>query len=359
MPSTKICPVELSLIPWEDCLAFQCRPTMSDEHVGRLEDLLRESEEPFPPLTVFTGEGLDDTCYLADGFHRFRALRLARRVSYPMEVHEVQDPIAEARAYSLRANATHGLARSQATLVRVYERATAMFPGLQTYGDDSIQSKTGLTKSWLCRHLKRLKDDGRINAHIERRDRQTRQRSQCKKRFLSGADAGDVARELGMSKDTVRSMFKRWKQELPIAADNPQPSGGAIPARSDTVRAPTPAPEIKDKLGRTVPEHLVPKFNTPVVKELVRSLGVAISDLDKLAGQPGWEYLDVAQAGRFVKSAQQAIKAAEYHTACPRCSPDSECKLCRGAGFITSIQHARLDDREQAALVPLPQGEIS
>jgi hypothetical protein len=86
---------------------LQSRATMNDEAVAEYARLMREGDR-FPPVTVFRdGEGI---LWLADGFHRLAAARLAERRDIEAEL-RVGDRQA-ALLHSVGANARHGLNRT-------------------------------------------------------------------------------------------------------------------------------------------------------------------------------------------------------------------------------------------------------
>ena len=340
MPEIKLVPLEQ--IPWEECFAFQARHQMSEEHIHQLYELVNESDEEqqqkglplrndlFPPLTVFTRGGLSDLYYLADGFHRYESLERVGRDAWLCEVHVVDDPLLAAKVYSLKANTTHGLKRDTETCKRVFSKARALFPEADIYGPNGIEGMTGLSRGFLYTQLKRMKEAGTPDAAHEEYNKKTNPSVESPPKDASRAERIDA----------------RTNQNYEPIQELEEPAGTV----ENIVEAQKPKGKMVDKIGRQVPPGLRPKFNQSAVAELVRKMGMLVSDLDSLAGQPGWEYLDAAGAGRSIKSAQQSVKAAEYYTECPRCDCDKGCKLCKGAGFITSLQHARLSDQDKATL---------
>jgi ParB-like chromosome segregation protein Spo0J len=85
----------------------QQRASISEDTVMSYADLIREGAE-FPPVTVFfDGE---DT-WLADGHHRYLAHEAAGKAS--IQVHMIPGSQRDAILYSVSANASHGLARTQ------------------------------------------------------------------------------------------------------------------------------------------------------------------------------------------------------------------------------------------------------
>lgn len=379
MPEVKLVPLEQ--IPWEECFAFQCRDRMSEEHTQNLRVLIEESDEEnqqtgaalridlFPPLTVFTKGGLSDLYYLADGFHRYEALTQAGRDAWLCEVHVVSDPLFSAKVFSLKANTAHGLPRDSATLRRVFAKARALFPAINLYGrgSESIQEKTGLSAGWIYLHAKWLKDSGIPDAKTiendSKKEEADRKKRECEKLLSDGVVFGEVASRVGITKNRLNSWIKN-KSVVP-GRDMNSPKNDRLDERTNPNCEPLGSIDTEglaeesqshrgggklDKLKRPIPPGLLPKFNTPKINELVRKLGMMVCEIDELYGTPGFEYLDASAVGRSLRTIQNTLRAVEYYTECPRCDMDKGCKLCKGAGFITSLQHARLDDREKAAL---------
>jgi len=364
--------VPLEQIPWEECLAFQCREQMSEEHIHQLTELVTESDEEqqqkgaplrndlFPPLVVFTRGGLTDLYYLAEGFHRYESLERAGRDAWLCEVHVVEDPLFAAKEYSLKANTNHGLKRDAATCQRVFMKARAMFPTLQLYGKEGIEGKTGLSRGFIYRQLVRLKKAGTPDIHVPQSLRRETPSDRPREKPSEPTPAAETARVERMDakanpnrtnpnceplpKRDVGTSVEEIAEALPETRPAETRPAEAAPGEAQT------RGKLVDKLNRPVPPGLRGKHNTAAVAEWVRRLGMLISEVDGLAGKPGWEYLDVAAAGRGFKTIQNQFRGAEYYTECPRCDAVPNCKLCKGAGFITPLQHARLDDREKGAL---------
>ena len=86
----------------------QQRAVIDQETVQQYADLVKEGTE-FPPVTVFF-DGAET--WLADGFHRWHAHKLAGKAS--IATHMIPGSQRDAILHSLGANAAHGLRRSHA-----------------------------------------------------------------------------------------------------------------------------------------------------------------------------------------------------------------------------------------------------
>jgi len=84
----------------------QPRAEIDQDVVAEYAELM-EAGAKFPPIVVFTDGA---TYWVADGFHRYWAIRRLKREKIDCEVH--QGTVEDARWYSYSANQTHGLRRS-------------------------------------------------------------------------------------------------------------------------------------------------------------------------------------------------------------------------------------------------------
>ena len=93
----------------------QSRATLDDGHIRDLAEAIEGGAE-LPPVVVFY-DGSDN--WLADGFHRVRAYDAAGCSEVPVDVR--QGTVRDAVLFSVGANATHGLRRSNADKRRAVE----------------------------------------------------------------------------------------------------------------------------------------------------------------------------------------------------------------------------------------------
>lgn len=85
----------------------QIRLDMDDTTIQKYHHALVKLKAKFPPVIVFESRGL---YYLADGFHRFKAYKMARRKSIHCEIRKGTKR--EAILYAVGCNAEHGLPRT-------------------------------------------------------------------------------------------------------------------------------------------------------------------------------------------------------------------------------------------------------
>ena len=85
----------------------QIRLVMDEETIQKYHHALVKLKAKFPPIIVFESRG---KFYLADGFHRFKAHKMARRKKIECEVR--QGTKRDAILYAVGCNADHGLPRT-------------------------------------------------------------------------------------------------------------------------------------------------------------------------------------------------------------------------------------------------------
>jgi hypothetical protein len=87
----------------------QMRAELSEEVIEEYTELLRQGVQ-FPPVVVVRDP--EENLWLADGFHRLAAAERAYWTHFPAEV--FGGSVREARLYAIKANARHGLRRTNA-----------------------------------------------------------------------------------------------------------------------------------------------------------------------------------------------------------------------------------------------------
>ena len=107
-----------------DDAGTQVRSAIDDDLVLEYAEALAEGAQ-FPPIVVFRSDAGD---LLADGFHRVRAYRKARRLEIEADVHHGGRE--EALWFALRANRAHGRRLSTADKRRAVELAYEAWPDL-------------------------------------------------------------------------------------------------------------------------------------------------------------------------------------------------------------------------------------
>ena len=116
----------------------QSRATLDDGHIRDLAEAIEGGAE-LPPVVVFY-DGSDN--WLADGFHRVRAYDAAGCSEVPVDVR--QGTVRDAVLFSVGANATHGLRRSNADKRRAVE-VLLRDEQWRTWSDREIARVCGVT----------------------------------------------------------------------------------------------------------------------------------------------------------------------------------------------------------------------
>lgn len=120
----------------------QSRIALTDHVIGEYEDAMRGGAK-FPPLTVFYD---GSSHWLADGYHRYHAYVRVGETEASAYVH--QGTRRDAILYSVGANASHGLRRSNADKRRA---ATTLLsdPEWSSWSDSEIARRVGVSHTFV------------------------------------------------------------------------------------------------------------------------------------------------------------------------------------------------------------------
>lgn len=184
----------------------QSRARLHDEIVERYADELREGAE-FPPVVVFY-DGAD--YWMADGFHRLAAYRQIGEESISAEIK--QGTRLDALRYSLSANATHGMPRTNDDYRRAYHAAVDN----DLCGPDDTKAVQELLRCSV-RWARELTKDAREIAKLEK-DRKIAELS------AQGKSQREVAREVGVDPMTVNKRMKQMAVEKRHSAETLHPT---------------------------------------------------------------------------------------------------------------------------------------
>jgi hypothetical protein len=145
----------------------------------------------FPPLVVFDD---DETYWLADGFHRLGAGRMACP-DKPIEVEVIQGTQQEAQWYSFGTNKTHGLRRTRQDVARAV-RAALLHPQSGRLSDAAIADHVGVHRETV------LKYRHQVEAHLSKTDKSKRAagRSQLSKTGKSAFRTGRDGRTINTAR---------------------------------------------------------------------------------------------------------------------------------------------------------------
>jgi ParB-like chromosome segregation protein Spo0J len=121
----------------------QSRVEINNETVSDYAEAVKVGIE-FPPVVVFH-DGADN--WLADGFHRFHAHKHAGKASIAADI--LQGSVRDAILYSLAANGTHGLRRSNADK-RKSVQTLLTDPAWSEWSDRKIADACGVTHPFVA-----------------------------------------------------------------------------------------------------------------------------------------------------------------------------------------------------------------
>jgi ParB-like chromosome segregation protein Spo0J len=188
------------------------------EHVRRLA----ESEDGLPPILVHRS-----TMRIVDGMHRFRAAQL--RGQQEIEVRYFDGDEASAFVLAVQANIMHGLPLSLADRKAAAARVMTLYPH---WSDRMVALATGLAAKTVAAQRKRPDEDKQQLDVRVGRDGRARPINGAQRRQIAAslmaqnpeASLREIARQAGISPETVRDVRARQSRSQPAAAS--QPDGG-------------------------------------------------------------------------------------------------------------------------------------
>ena len=113
-------------------------------------------EEPFPPLDVFH---VQDTYYVADGFHRLAAAREADRETLPCQVHAGSKR--DAMVFACFANVRRGLRYHHGDWGRILARLSAD-PEVARRSDRQLATELGVSHVYVWKIRTRVEEEARL-----------------------------------------------------------------------------------------------------------------------------------------------------------------------------------------------------
>lgn len=185
------------------------------EHVRRLA----ESEDGLPPILVHRS-----TMRIVDGMHRFRAAQL--RGQQEIEVRFFDGDEASAFVLAVQANVMHGLPLSLADRKAAAVRVMTLYPH---WSDRMVALATGLAAKTVAALRKRPDEDARQLDVRVGRDGRARPINGAQRRQIAAslmaqnpeASLREIARQAGISPETVRDVRARQSRGQPAAASPP------------------------------------------------------------------------------------------------------------------------------------------
>lgn len=266
---------DLALIKGE---GLQTRVTLDEQTILDYAEIYREDEFKMPPVEV-TRVSATDELLLTDGFHRVEAARRAGRTRIRCNV-TAGTPV-QALAAALRANAAHGLRRTNAdkrkALEMAWENRMELFGGEPSH--DALAEACGVSRNTARRF--REDDAGVPNGHP------------CQRVGTDG---------------------KRY----------------SAPAES------APCGLLLDKVGQEVPPRLVPTFRSKAALQALNKLARFLGELESVredperGGEMAWmDARQIADIGSWLRN----LRLQRPYAVCPSCGGEG-CRDCSGYGFL-------------------------
>lgn len=197
--------------------------------------MLAELEDQLPPIIVHR-----PTMRVIDGMHRLRAARL--RGAEKIEVRFFDGDEADAFVLAVQLNVAHGLPLSLADRKAAADRIIDVYP---RWSDRAIAGVTGLSGPTVAARRRRLtannlQPDTRIGMDGRARPVAPAQRRQAATRLLAdnpGASLREVARQAGLSPETVRKLRSQPSPASGAASHRPPAAVTRLPLAGEPARA--------------------------------------------------------------------------------------------------------------------------
>lgn len=256
----------------------------------------------FPPIeVVFDGQHY----YLWDGFTRyFAATEIGAET---IDCHITKGSLRDAQILACSANKTNGQPRSSQTKRHIIEFLLAdEVWGKKT--QDEIASHVGVTRGYVAR----------ISGENKRHD------------VSDNVTSNDIGVSDSVNPESTKkssiSTLKRGKQTTQkTKADKKEKK------------------VFLDKVGKTVPEHLVPVFEGAAI---IRSFVEELDDLHTRVKQSIktdpllWHFFVATSFSTDIANLKRQLKAAMPHAVCAFCggTHSKTCQTCKGGGFLNELR---------------------
>jgi transcriptional regulator with XRE-family HTH domain len=281
--------------------ATQPRAELNQAHLDDLVELLLDGHEFDKPIVVFY-DGTNH--WLADGFHRVNATKLAGLDTVETDVRP--GTLDEAIAYSCGANATHGLRRTKGDIKRSVSRLVQL-PGWKGRTQAEIAEQCKASQSFVSKILKELNYDchkNTTNQPVEpveeveqcvtlRTPREVVAQWFADNPELEHLSNREIARRCGVTEGTVRNYRKELQDEREKAAQEnaevePLKEPEAVAEPEPVVEA-TPEPEPEPAVEpepETIEEVIETPEPEPATSENAEVEDAACEDEDEDVSDP-------------------------------------------------------------------------
>ncbi len=302
-------------------VGLQIRCRLSEETIRDYMDAVRDGAV-LPPVTVFEDEERG-ALYLADGFHRVEAARRLAQKTVRAEVRK--GGYAEALAYALGANSSHGLRRTnedKRNAVRVAWENRQMLFGVDNPSARAIAEACGVSQQFVINQVSTV-----ASCQVSSVDT-------CKPKTVVGRDG-----------KTYPLPPVPTRRATPPAEEAPPAPLPPVPARDDRC----------DMDGRTIPPEILDVWNRrQILMDLVRQ-----AQSIRRGMREGYESQDMLFAGlaegRFktfdtaMETVVRQLQWAVPEIVCPACQGIGRdgCRYCHGSGLVSKkyAEAAPIDGR--------------
>ncbi len=284
-----------------------------------------------PPVTVFHD---GKAYYLADGVHRVLAAMRAGLKDVPAEIQKGGRK--EALWFAAGSNIGHGLKRTNADKIRAVEIALQLKPNAS---DRDIAAHVG------------------VSHHTVAKVRQVGKCPPVPTGTLSpriGKDGKNYPPQPPMVPDPGPTPTEPPQDE----DEPPRVQAGPPPSTPPPPPAPPEPEPVKDKLGRPIPEHLVPLWDRArEVQDGLTAISRVKCALEESQDQDDPLYAEVNHSATIaaLNQAYTSLKTALPYTVCPSCQGAEQvsksCRLCKGRGFVSEFRWDRAVPKETKTLI--------
>jgi len=317
---------------------LQTRVAVDDAALADYADAMRDGAR-FPPVTVY--EDADGTLYLADGYHRVGAAKIAGKSLILAEV--TRGTFADALKFALGANANHGLRRTNAdkrhALEMAWENRRALFGRDDADPSAEILADVcGVTSRFVKSFLAEFQP---VNDSLVENTKTSQNKLPPPQRRVFGKDGKtrtvpvrpvvNRAMNGAAQNPPTRPMPTRTappvKKGYHIGADGKQHADGVL----------------LDRFGVEIPDALRAVFNSTHLADWEHRISMVKSEIKgaRALGNPIAKGLQ--RAVIELDNAYHEVKAAEPWCVCRVCQGQG-CKACGDNGYQTEEQYKRNPD---------------
>ena len=271
------------------------RAELNEATAAEYGQIIKQDKKALPPPVVFQEKG-GKYFFLADGLHRVTGAKIIGDKTMVCEVRE--GGFEEALTHALTCNVKHGLRRTQADKKRAVEAALAQWPKLS---DTELSKRAQVDHKTVAAYRKGMESAGKLESSAVR--------------------------------ETKSGVVRTATRKVKAAAD----------AAGNSLKEPSKNGELKDQLGRVIPEELhalwlrIPECNNLIdsVRSVRGEVEIAQKDED-----PMWAEVTIDNVMALLNEVITKLKVLIPFTICTNCQGklNKKCSLCHGRGLISKFR---------------------